>query len=224
MKLLRQCRRGLNRAPSRYNAACVSRPPLRPPSLFQLPLFMSCCWQLYIPSAQIYGLSTPIPFHLQLIAPSASLRHLYTNTNTASLSPVRVCLMRHITANSYGNKVRKIVVIGEGGLCALPPLGLEGGREGEDMLRWDGYLRCDGDNGVGGFSVDDVLSIKVSFNLRVRACTDFPFLPVGLHHAPSISAISKIVAAGGVTPSTSYTTCGGSVEQDCGSVTPLRRS
>lgn len=68
--------------------------------------------------------------------------------------------MRHLTAKSHGNKVRQVVLIGEGELHSLPPRSLE-----EDVLRWDGYVKCCDEVRVGAFSVEDVLSIKVCLNL-----------------------------------------------------------
>lgn len=117
------------------------------------------------------------PFHLQLVAPSASLRFLYTNTSatTSATSPVRVCLMRLITANSHGNLVQKAVVsIGIGELCALPPRNQDGGK---DTLTWDGCLRCDGDIAVGGFTVGNFLTIKVSICslCALELCVDYYF-------------------------------------------------
>lgn len=73
--------------------------------------------------------------------------------------------MRHISANSYGNKIQKVIVIGESKLHALPPPIREDGKANscrEDVLRWDGIITLNSQAETGGFLVDDTLSIEVS--------------------------------------------------------------
>ncbi|KZP26205.1 hypothetical protein FIBSPDRAFT_819935 [Athelia psychrophila] len=112
--------------------------------------------QLYIPSTPIFGTSSPIAFHVKLVGPAHSLRSLCA-PGTANATPrplVRVRILRHIHANSHRNNIRKVVVLGEGELIALPP------REDEDILSWDGSIQCNADAEVGGFTVDDMLDIR----------------------------------------------------------------
>ncbi|KZP15547.1 hypothetical protein FIBSPDRAFT_832729 [Athelia psychrophila] len=118
---------------------------------------------LYIPSDQLYSSSSPIPFHLELTAPAASLRSLYSHKSTSETSPIRVSVMRHISANSYGNKIHKVMAIGESELRALPPPIREYGKADscrEDALRWDGIIALNSQAETGGFLVDDTLSIQ----------------------------------------------------------------
>ncbi|KZP01909.1 hypothetical protein FIBSPDRAFT_197009, partial [Athelia psychrophila] len=112
--------------------------------------------QLYIPSTPIFGTSSPIAFHVKLIGPVPSLRSLCApGTATATPRPlVRVRILRHIHINSHGNNIRRVIAIGEGKLCALPP------KEDEDTLLWDGIMKCNQDAKVGGFTVDDMLDIR----------------------------------------------------------------
>ncbi|KZP15063.1 hypothetical protein FIBSPDRAFT_796081 [Athelia psychrophila] len=118
--------------------------------------------QFNIPSARIFGISSPIPFHIRLIGPLTSLRTLYAQNSTASTGSksniVRVQLMRSVHANSRGSQVRKHFPIGEGEVHALPPR--SAGADGEDVLEWEGHVRCTSDATVGGFVIDDTLLIK----------------------------------------------------------------
>lgn len=121
----------------------------------------------YVPSTRTFGMSAPIPFHVRLTGPSASLRALYAQGSEPTASAgtstdiVRVQLERHIHFNSHGEQaVRKQVQIGEGAVHALPPRSPGPDGAGEDMLEWEGHVRCTGDVGVGGFVVGDALLIK----------------------------------------------------------------
>ncbi|KAF7974141.1 hypothetical protein HWV62_13373 [Athelia sp. TMB] len=107
---------------------------------------------LYIPSADGYGVSSPVPFHVRLAGPAASLRALCSGTE----SPVCARLVRHINASAHGRHARGELVLGEGVLCARPSADA-------DALAWDGVLRCADDVavGAGALAVDDLLSIEV---------------------------------------------------------------
>ncbi|KZP28291.1 hypothetical protein FIBSPDRAFT_780038 [Athelia psychrophila] len=122
----------------------------------------------YIPSTRIFGVSSAIPFHIRLAGPLASLRTLYAQNTaaTANSNIVRVQLMRNIHANSYGSQVRKTTPIGEGELYALPPR--NPGPDGAEVLEWEGNVRCTVDVSVGGFAVDDILTIRDYMVLHVH--------------------------------------------------------
>ncbi|KAF7983661.1 hypothetical protein HWV62_19549 [Athelia sp. TMB] len=107
---------------------------------------------LYVPPADAYSVSSPLPFHVRLAGPAASLRALCPGTEP----PVCVRLVRHIHASAHGRHARGELVLGEGPLCARPS-------ESADALAWDGALRCADDVavGVGALAVDDLLSIEV---------------------------------------------------------------
>ncbi|KAF7972925.1 hypothetical protein HWV62_16582 [Athelia sp. TMB] len=144
---------------------------------------------LYIPSDQVYSAAAPIPFHLELTAPSASLRALYHSqaTSTSKKAPVRVSVVRHVHANCYGTKIQHALVVGESALHALPPPPpvLEGKRDAgrEDVLRWDGVLALGAQAAVGGFAVGDILSIKDFIVLEVA--------PPGARSAPLVELVHK---------------------------------
>lgn len=106
-------------------------------------------------------MSSPIPFHIRLVRPLASLHELYTQDSTASAGSniVHVQLMRSVHANSHGSQIRKHIPIGEGEIYALPPR--IPGTDGEDVLEWEGHVRYTGDATVGGFVINDDLLIKV---------------------------------------------------------------
>ncbi|KAF7981809.1 hypothetical protein HWV62_31919 [Athelia sp. TMB] len=127
---------------------------------------------LYVPSTGVFGTSSPIPFHIKLSGPSASLRSLCV-PNTSTSTPralVRVRLIRHIRANSYGHQVHKALVIGEGELFALPLIGTD------EVLQWDGTVQCGDDVNVGGLAIDDLLSIKPSLAIHVSSQGEDKFL------------------------------------------------
>ncbi|KZP15055.1 hypothetical protein FIBSPDRAFT_796068 [Athelia psychrophila] len=132
----------------------------------------------YIPSPRIFGMSSAIPFHVRLTGPIASLRALYAQNTaaTANSNVVRVRLMRNVHATSYGNQVRKTVPIGEGELYALPPR--NPGPDGAEVLEWEGNVRCTGDVAVGGFVVDDILTIRDCMVLDVH--------PPNFHSSPLV--------------------------------------
>ncbi|KAF7970896.1 hypothetical protein HWV62_22652 [Athelia sp. TMB] len=142
---------------------------------------------LYIPSDQVYSSSSTIPFHLELTAPSVSLRALYHSqaTSTSKKAPVRVSVVRHVHANCYGTKIQHALVVGTGALRALPPV-LECGKKDscrEDVLRWDGVLALGAQAAVGGFAVGDILSIKDFIVLEVS--------PPGARAAPLVELVHK---------------------------------
>ncbi|KAF7984323.1 hypothetical protein HWV62_15315 [Athelia sp. TMB] len=147
---------------------------------------------LYVPSTGVFGTSSPIPFHIKLSGPSASLRSLCV-PNTSTSTPralVRVRLIRHIRANSYGHQVHKALVIGEGELFALPPIGTD------EILQWDGTVRCEDAVNVGGLAIDDLLSIKdfIVFNVCPPTLSSSPLVDMDqgknkslIHHESQIT-------------------------------------
>lgn len=82
------------------------------------------------------------------------------------MNMVRVQLMRNVHATSYGSQVRRTFATGDCELYALPPRpkGLKTGSsiDGNEILEWEGSVRCGGEVNMGGFVVDDALSIIVS--------------------------------------------------------------
>lgn len=117
--------------------------------------------QLVLPSTRTFGLSDPIPFHLELFGRPESLRTFFgTDATTSSKgstmvkSPLRLSLIRLVSVTLGELRGSRSVVLGEAELKALPPSLYHTAQEASDQrevsLEWEGELRAK-DTEVGGF-------------------------------------------------------------------------
>jgi hypothetical protein len=124
--------------------------------------------QLFIPAAQIYGVSDTIPFHVQLTAPSSSLLAFLpsysdaTSSASPDTSPIRVFLLRQVLVEVRGQKGWRNCELGNGNLWALPPVAANAIGENDESLDWEGEVRCRADTTIGGFNIGNLV-VKVIF-------------------------------------------------------------
>jgi hypothetical protein len=125
--------------------------------------------KLFIPSSQIYGVSDAIPFHVQLAGPLSSLLAFLPSYSdaTSSLPPeqsvIRVFLLRQVLVEVRGQKGWRNCELGDGKLRALPPAAANATtKNDEEVLDWEGEVRCREDITVGGFNIGKLV-VKVGF-------------------------------------------------------------
>ncbi|KAJ7764364.1 hypothetical protein B0H16DRAFT_1526841 [Mycena metata] len=131
--------------------------------------------QLFTPSADVFPLSEPIPIHIQLIGPLASLREFLPRADGAL--PARSCvvvrLVRQNTMLVDGHKESCQATLGTASLVPMPPtLSAQDAWDRDGVtasLDWAGELRCD----------DAGLSVEVgSFDAGLVAVQDFIVLDI----------------------------------------------
>ncbi|KAJ7704291.1 hypothetical protein B0H17DRAFT_921368 [Mycena rosella] len=118
---------------------------------------------LFTPSVGTFYVADSIPFHLQLSCPGASLDQLFRWS--ATVSSVRVYILRQV-ASTVGDRIAKRnVVLGEGTLKLL-----SGPDSNDHTLNWEGKARCeDPASIVESFDCGPAVAITVfQYNLAIR--------------------------------------------------------
>ncbi|KAJ6582954.1 hypothetical protein DFH09DRAFT_1437511 [Mycena vulgaris] len=129
---------------------------------------------LFVLSARVFRISDPIPLHLQVSGPAASLREMFRRgpkafthaLHTTGDSPIQVYILRRITMRVGDRHARRSIVLGEGTLRALPPAFHEGVDAGAQTLSWEGEARCIDAATVGGFEAG-LISVKDSIGAEI---------------------------------------------------------
>jgi len=153
---------------------------------------------LLIPSVQTYSISSPIPFHIQVRGPLASIREILPATSSLldpatgcpkskhqlDLSPtgphaIRVYIARQVVVEVNGKKGFRTITIGTSVMRPVPPpVGHEGSTsEGEVCLDWQGRLKCED------------ADVATSFNAGMLAAKDFIVLalvPSNVRSSPQL--------------------------------------
>ncbi|KAF8916505.1 hypothetical protein CPB85DRAFT_1250904 [Mucidula mucida] len=126
---------------------------------------------LFIPAVQTFSVSDSIPFHIQMTAPSASLRLFFiastdpspsTGSPPSPTSSLVVNLVRQISVELNGKTSIRNIDIGSSRIRSVPPpLGSTPPHATQsDHMDWEGEVICNPDVAVGGFAASGV-TVKV---------------------------------------------------------------
>ncbi|KAJ7481613.1 hypothetical protein FB451DRAFT_132583 [Mycena latifolia] len=133
------------------------------PQIISIATNLHVLCDLFAPSVGVFCVSEPIPFHLQLSSPEASLRRMHEFFQGPSTgSHVRVYILRQIAVDVGDRIVKRNIILGEGRLRLLST------SEKGVALNWEGEARCrDPASVVGSFDcgpavvVTDMLAVQI---------------------------------------------------------------
>ncbi|KAJ6591101.1 hypothetical protein DFH09DRAFT_1138573 [Mycena vulgaris] len=116
---------------------------------------------LFVPSVGVFCIADPIPFHLQICSPGAQFNHMHRFFGRSAQDlPVRVYILRQITADAGGRIAKRNIILGEGALRLLSAA--------DGALNWEGQACCrDPGSVVGSFdcgpavAVTDMLAVEI---------------------------------------------------------------
>ncbi|KAJ7260136.1 hypothetical protein C8J57DRAFT_1338291 [Mycena rebaudengoi] len=147
--------------------------PRQPPSSVEL-IYM----HLFLPEVEIFGLQDPIPFHIQLTGPIASLRE-FLSENPCDPQNIQVMLMRQVVLDLYGHRSRGTIVLGRATLVCCPAghgtsCDYSAEFDSAVSLDWDGEVRCELDVAVGEFDAGLIrVQDFICLELRWPDCSNF---------------------------------------------------